>query len=102
VHVGDYALVIRLTVVTVLVMKTTVGLLLRRQLLDEQLTQAEAAQRLGCSAKHLNQILQNKASLSIDLALGFERICSSDGLAERALILQVRCDLEARRAELAS
>jgi HTH-type transcriptional regulator/antitoxin HigA len=44
-------------------------------LLEEgEMTQAELAQRLGVSAKHVNQVVNGVASISAELALGLEKV----------------------------
>jgi plasmid maintenance system antidote protein VapI len=88
--------------VTVAVMDGSVGGLLRRHLEAAGFTQVEAAKHLQCSAKHLNQVLQGKQALSVDLAVSFERVCGWPGLAETALVKQVRADLAKRDIPLSS
>ena len=49
-----------------------------RDLMEERdWSQAELARRLGFSAKHLNQLVKGKTSLTRDTALGLERVLGS-------------------------
>lgn len=77
-------------------MDKTAGALLRAQLERFDISQVAAAPQLGCSAKHLNQVLNGRTNLSVDLAISFERFLSQPGLAEAALIRQVRHELRSR------
>jgi HTH-type transcriptional regulator / antitoxin HigA len=48
------------------------------ELLEEhEMTQTDLARRLGVSLKHLNQVVNGKASISAELALGLERVFSA-------------------------
>lgn len=77
-------------------MEKTAGLLLRRHLERVELSQVQAAPMLGCSAKHLNQVLNGRKQLSVDLAISFERVLGRPGLAEQALVQQIRHELRSR------
>lgn len=60
------------------------------------MSQVYASQHVGCSAKHLNQILQGRAALSMELAIAFEKLLMKPCLAHELLSLQVAQELEDR------
>lgn len=55
--------------------------LLVGELRSARLSQAEAARRLGLSAKHLNQMLTGRAPLSVEWADQIADLCGRDLLA---------------------
>ncbi len=76
--------------------EVTVAALIRAKLVDHGWTQVAAAARLGCSAKHVNEIVQGKIAVSPELAIGLEMMLGESGLAERILVAQVQEDLRKR------
>jgi HTH-type transcriptional regulator/antitoxin HigA len=73
-------------------------------LLDErEMTQADLAQRLGVSAKHVNQIVKGSAPISSDVALGLEKVLggSVSFWVTREALYQARIAAHAENEELA-
>jgi HTH-type transcriptional regulator/antitoxin HigA len=62
-------------------------------------TQVELAQRLGCTPKHVNQLLKGAASITQDTALGLEKVLGSTARFWMGLETQYREQL-ARQSEL--
>jgi len=74
-------------------------------LLDErEMTQTDLAQRLGVSAKHVNQIVKGSAPISSDVALGLEKVLggSVSFWVTREALYQARIAAQAESEELAS
>lgn len=69
------------------------GSRLRHLLEDAGLSQVAAAQLLDCSQKHLNQVLQGKARLSVELAVSCQRVLRRQYIAKELLTLQLAEDL---------
>lgn len=70
------------------------------ELLEERgWTQTEFAQRLGCTLKHVNQLLKGAASITQDTALGLEKVLGSTARFWMGLETQYREQL-ARQSEL--
>lgn len=64
-----------------------------------RVSQAELARRAGLSNKHVNQLVQDKASLSVDVAVRIEAAFPAIH-AKGLLLAQLRTDLAAARARL--
>ena len=76
--------------------------LLRRMCAALNLSQAELARRTGYSTKHINQVLQGVAGISVPLAVDLEReLGQQSGVAEALLSAQTRHDLWQRRRIIA-
>ena len=76
------------------------GVLLRKELAERGMTQADLSQRTGLSPKHINQIVKEAASLSPDVALRLERAlgtASSTWLAVEAQWQAARAAREAAK-----
>jgi addiction module HigA family antidote len=67
---------------------------------EREMTQADLAQRLGVSSKHINQVINGGASISAELALGLEKVfgAPADFWAARESIYRARL---ARQVEAA-
>lgn len=71
---------------------------------EHEMTQADLADRLGVSTKHLNQVIKGTASISPELALGLEKVFSVDAdfWLTRESIYRGRLARHAERASLKS
>lgn len=69
-----------------------VGELLRQELSVAGVTQATLARELGLTAKHINQLVQGRARLSVDVAVRIELAVPSIS-AEGLLIGQLRWEI---------
>ena len=70
------------------------GTMLSRVLEARGLRQSDLAERTGLSAKHINQVIKNKAPISGDVAIAFERALG----APAVLWLRVMADYEAHES----
>ena len=71
---------------------------------EREMTQANLAQRLGISAKHVNQIVKGSAAISADVALGLEKVLggSVSFWVTREALYQARMAARAENEELES